>query len=386
MKKSKRKKTKIQKGIAPQKKTDILNNGSTTNKTDSPEREQDRRTDIQSARWLLTINNPHTKDYSQDRILQKFLRDFKTLDYLCMADEQGSCYHTHVFVCFSSRVRFSKIKKAFPEAHIDKVKGTVSDNVAYVRKSGKWAEDIKHGTKIEGTFREYGERPADSRGKRKDMTELYQMIQDGYSNVEILNHNQDYIINLDKLDKIRTLVLTEKFKATMRKDIEVIYAYGKTGTGKTSGVLREYGCEKVYRVTDYQHPFDSYNCQPVLAFEEFRSSLPLKDMLNYCDIYPLELPARFANKYACYNTVFILSNWPLERQYVEMQQVDPDSWKAFLRRIKKVRVYSKQGIQQYDSVEAYFNRFVTDPIEVKADNPFLTSDLLTADGKRGKRQ
>ena len=57
-----------------------------------------------------------------------------------MADEQGSCYHTHIFVVFASRVRFSMVKRYFGEAHIEKCKGSVSDNVNYVKKTGRWKQ------------------------------------------------------------------------------------------------------------------------------------------------------------------------------------------------------------------------------------------------------
>ena len=80
-------------------------------------------------------------------------------------------------------------------------------------------------------------------------------------------------------------------------------------------------------------------------------------MLLYCDIYPIELPARYSNKFACYDTVYILSNWELERQYSEQQKEDTESWKAFLRRIHEVHVYNgKREVTIYDSVEMYIKR------------------------------
>lgn len=85
-------------------------------------------------------------------------------------------------------------------------------------------------------------------------------------------------------------------------------------------------------------------------------------MLMYCDIYPIELPSRYANKYACFNKVYIVSNWELERQYPELQREDKESWKAFLRRIHKVIVFDASGKKtEYESVQAYFERddFIT---------------------------
>lgn len=81
-------------------------------------------------------------------------------------------------------------------------------------------------------------------------------------------------------------------------------------------------------------------------------------MLNYCDIYPTELPARYSNKYACYDIIYIVSNWPLEEQYSDMQKTDRASWRAFLRRIHEVVEYKVDGSKViYNSVEEYMRRF-----------------------------
>lgn len=307
--------------------------------------------------YQLTINAPTEKGYTHQHILDVFRNQFKTLIYLCMADEQGTQFHTHIFVVFASRVRFSMLKRYLPEAHIEKCKGSVSDNVNYIKKTGKWEHTAKQEKRIKGTFEEYGTQPPDSKGRRSDMSELYQMVLDNMTNAEILAQNQDYILQIDKIDKVRTTVLAERFKETVRLDLEVIYISGKTGTGKTRGVLEKNGYSNVYRVTDYLHPFDSYNGQPVIAFDEFRSSLKIKEMLLYCDIYPIELPSRYANKFACYNKVYIISNWILEKQYPEIQKEDKESWNAFLRRIHKVIHYeSQQKAVEYSSVQEYMER------------------------------
>ena len=314
--------------------------------------------DTQSFMYQLTINAPLEKGWHHQRILDVLRNNFKTLIYLAMADEEGTQHHTHIFIVFASRVRFSMVKRYFPEAHIEKCKGTVSDNVNYVKKTGKWEDNqSKQEKKIEGTFEEYGTQPPDSKGKRSDMSELYQMVLDNMTNAEILAQNQDYILQIDKIDKVRTTILTEKYKETVRTELEVTYISGATGTGKTRGVLENNGYSNVYRVTDYKHPFDNYNGQSVIAFDEFRSSLNIKDMLLFCDIYPIELPSRYTNKFACYNKVYIISNWSLEKQYLEIQRDDVESWKAFLRRIHKVVIYEDIGKRiEYPNVKDYLNR------------------------------
>ena len=330
--------------------------------------------DTSCKRWQLTINNPNTPLLDSDgnpildtngnqvifdhetikAILEEY---FKTFLYGCMADEMGSTYHTHLYTVFTSRVRFSMLKRYFPTAHIEKAKGITSENINYIKKEGEWEGTDKAETSIEGTFEEWGVRPADTRGKNHEMTELYELVKEGLSDAEIIAINQDYILNLDKISFLRTTLLKDEFKGRLRTEIKVIYISGKTGPGKTYGVLEEHGAENVFRATDYKHPFDHYQNQPVLVFDEFRSNLPLSDMLNYLDIYPLELPARYSNRFACYTTVYIISNWKLEDQYHDKQQDDQVSWKAFLRRIHEVRVFTEyKTYTTYNSVEEYMNR------------------------------
>lgn len=325
------------------------------------------KNDTQSEFYQITFLNPHEHNWSHSRILNTLMTQFKTFQFVAMADEQGSSFHTHALFCFSSRVRFSTVKKHFPEAHIEAVKGSIKDNLDYIKKSGKWENDVKHGTSIEGSYEEYGTLPPERRGKRRDMTELYELIEAGWTNAEILARNQDYILVIEKLDKLRTMLLTEKYRGVRRLNLEVIYCYGETATGKTRSVLDENGDDKVYKICDYAHPWDGYSCQPVVLFDEFRNSIPLKDMLNLCDIYPVELCARYANKYACYEKVYIVSNWSLETQYQEAQAHDKPSWLAFLRRISKVKVFLRNEIIIYDSVEEYLNRTPFIPI---SESPF----------------
>ncbi|WP_038278663.1 hypothetical protein [Lacrimispora celerecrescens] len=316
--------------------------------------------DKQSRKYQLTINNPTDSCFSHDKIKEYLVTRFKSFEYGAMCDEIGEqgTPHTHIFICYRSPVRFSMIKKHFPTAHIEAVAGSIEQNIDYLKKEGKWAETAKAETSVPGTFEEWGDRPPENLGKDKDLEALYHMVVDeGLSNAEIIRLNNDYIMQIDKLDKIRTTYLQDKFKGERRLDLSVEYTFGSTGAGKSRGILDEFGDANVYRVTDYDHPFDHYSCEPVLVFEEFRSSLPLSDMLNYLDIYPITLKARYANKYACFSRIFIVTNWELEKQYAERQITDKESFQALLRRIHKVKHYvSKDEVIIYDSVDDYLNR------------------------------
>ena len=96
------------------------------------------------------------------------------------------------------------------------------------------------------------------------MEELYELIEAGYSNAEILAINHDFVLNINLLDKVRTTLLIEKYKGTRRVNLKVVYISGVTGMGKTRGILDEHGDANVYRVSEYKNPFDHYSCEPLL--------------------------------------------------------------------------------------------------------------------------
>lgn len=297
--------------------------------------------DTKSRKWLLTINNPIEKGLDHDHI-KDLLQSFKSLAYWVMSDEIGEnqTYHTHIFAYFSSAVRFSTMKNKFDSAHIDMAKGTCEDNRNYVFKAGKWEKTAKAETNITDTHEEYGAVPIERQGQRNDIVDLYDMIKQGMSNYDILEDNPQYMLNIEKIERARQIVREEKFKNTWRT-LDVSYIWGKTGTGKTRSVMEEYGYENVYRITDYDHPWDGYQGQDVIIFEEYRSSLKIQDMLIYLDGYPLTLPCRYANKVACFTKVYLLTNIAFSDQYKEVQKSHLETWLAFSRRVHHIIEFGK---------------------------------------------
>lgn len=234
----------------------------------------------------------------------------------------------------------------FVGAHLDMCVGTCQENRDYIYKSGKWENSEKEDTRLEGMQFESGECPIERPGKRNDLEELKNLLLAGKTNAEIYNTNASYMRYASSIDRIRQDLINDKYKNEWR-DLEVTYIHGTTGTGKTRGVMEQYGYANVYRVTDYQHPFDSYGGQDVIVFEEFRSSLKIQDMLNYLDGYPIVLPCRYNNKQACFHKVFIISNWSLTEQFASVQGDYPETWQAFLRRIHHIKVYDNNEITIY---------------------------------------
>lgn len=332
--------------------------------------------DTQMRKGQITINNPKEHGFDHAKI-RELMSGLKSCIYYIMCDETGGkdgTYHTHIYAVFKNPVRFSTLKKRFPTAHIEKAVSTHTNNIAYVKKAGKWKDTDKGATSIPNTVEEWGTCPLDANGTDAVLVELYAYIKDGLSNYEILEKSADFIRFEDRIDRIRLTLKQEEYKNTWR-NLEVIYIYGDTALGKSRYVMEKYGYSNVFRVTDYLHPFDTYLGEDVILFEEFSSNFRINDMLNYLDGYPLKLPARYSDKTACYTKVYFTTNLPLEKQYCNIQQETPAVWKAFIRRIKEIHHYTGYGSYMvYQSTDEYFSRDANFHFLEKEDeknNPFI---------------
>ena len=265
-----------------------------------------------------------------------------------MADEVATTgtYHTHIFLLAPSPIRFSTIKNRFPTAHIEKAYGSAKTNRAYILKEGRWADTDKAETSVPGTFEEWGDLPAEKEEEAPEMFKLIQDLRAGKTVMEIIEDNPKLAFRIREIETLRQAILEEKYGAENRA-LEVTYLYGASGTGKTWGIFETHDRKSICRITDYGGRngvrFDAYHCQDVLVLEEFHSQIPISAMLNYLDIYPLTLPARYTDRIACYTKVYITSNIPLEEQYRDIQRYQMETWRAFLRRVQNVIEYLPDG-------------------------------------------
>ncbi len=185
-----------------------------------------------------------------------------------------------------------------------------------------------------GIVRIIGDLPPQGDGNEKNVwNRIREAIENGWSDLEICAKWPNEGIRCQSaIAKYR--MLWDRTHAEWR-NLEVTYITGSTGDGKTRYVMDKYGYNNVFRLTDYksEKPWDNYHGQDVVIFEEFRSGVKIENMLNWLDGYPVELPARYANKLAHFTKVYIISNWRLEEQYRAIQMNYQSTWQALLRRI-----------------------------------------------------
>ena len=152
---------------------------------------------------------------------------------------------------------------------------------------------------------------------------------------------------VDKLEKFRQDWLRKEWGDKMR-DVKVTFIYGATRLGKTSFIYDKFKPSEICRVTNYRvGTFESYNRQRILILDEFTGSgqFDIPFLNNLLDRLPVELPARYANRIACYDEVYIISNLPLHQIYDDEKFRTPEVHAAFMERIHDIIKFT--GFKQW---------------------------------------
>ena len=278
--------------------------------------------------WVGTWNNPKMTDEQFKAVLEDLL-DNDELQYAIFQREVGeecATPHFQFFVNFKGAKQFSWVKKTLPYGcHFKPMITTKRFCKNYCSKpDGRISGPYEVGEFIE------------ERG-RSDLAQITDHINEGMTLDEIAqNYPSQYIMYSRQIKELYQRTLTKKFRAKFRK-MTVNYIHGKTDTGKTKFLADKYGYENFCRVKFYDsRAFDKYENERVLVLDEYRTSFKITDMLHFLDGHPLDLPCRYADKTACYDTVYIITNLPLTDQHRDTQTAEPSTWQALMRRIHNV--------------------------------------------------
>ena len=183
-----------------------------------------------------------------------------------------------------------------------------------------------------------------TQGKRSDLDDLIDMVELGASDYQIIKTNKEAFQKYYNFIQTTRRAINESKGQQERESLQVFYYYGDTGTGKSYTARHNHDKNDVFVVSDYKNPWDNYKGQPILILEEYRSNFFATLLLQILDKYPLELPARYSNNFACWHTVYIISNIPPQDQY---PNIDDHTKKAFYRRINEIKYFSIDKILTY---------------------------------------
>ena len=298
----------------------------------SPKKESQHRC------WIVVVNNPKQTETE----FSDYLKGLNHIKYFtfCREKAETGTEHYQCYIEFSQPKRFSVTKNIFSaktigvNAHIDGMRGTKKEARDYAQKIGDYADQA--GCKI-GIDCEFG-RFVDT-GERSDLADIVELMANGATIAEI---KRLYAANWFRYSKTIEKLRADYLLTTVNhyRELTITYMYGETRCGKTKHIMKKHGPNNVFRMIKYgfngNPVFDGYNEQKVMLFDEFRSSIDFSEMLVYTDCYISILRARYNDKVSCYDTVYIVSNIPLEDQYKNIRVSDYKSWAAFKARINYV--------------------------------------------------
>lgn len=231
--------------------------------------------------WCFTWNN-----YTDDVV--KYIADIVAVKYryVCYEKEEGKITHTPHLQGYiyddkkRSKVSVQKIMRLDEkcQAHIEVAQGSAGDSNIYCRKDSN------------GSFIEFGIRP--NPGTRNDLVDLVEQIVRKRKRVYDLIEDGS-IVNYQQLKFAESLSKYKRMKKELRK-VELIWIWGDSGTGKSY--------EAYNTVTDLDFWrssagfvgkwFDGYNGQSDIWLDELRPDVPLPELLQLFEGYPISVPVK----------------------------------------------------------------------------------------------
>lgn len=290
------------------------------------------KTPEQSRSWILTLP---ADIYDQQHVVS----DMGKYHYIGQLERSSSGYdHWQIYVENKTPIRFDTLRKKFPKGHFEVRRGSRQQAYDYCTKS-----ETSTGLRISNGDINLN----DEAGRRTDVESVRDdILIKGYSYDRLLIENKSAARMARYASELVAARDRQLLKSTER-DVTVRYLWGPSGVGKTRMLFNKYRNE-MYRVSDYDHPFDNYRGEKILVLDEFYSQISHSLILNVLDRYPLTLPARYANKWAAYTEVWMVSNVPIDNQYMTVRQTNYEGWKAFRRRVTNVGYMDCGGTISYE--------------------------------------
>ena len=238
--------------------------------------------------------------------------------------------------------RFYTMKKYFPTAYMAQARGSNFDIKKYC---------TKQDTRVEEPF-EFG-KFVEMR-KRTDYEEFQSALKSGASDEELLEnfYTLTSTLGFEKINKQRDVMFNSKYKREFR-NLETTYIYGDSGVGKTTFIYEQFGFENVFRVSYYgKFQFNGYNGEKILLLDEFSGQVNLYWLNQILDGFPLKLEVKNGERIACFEKVYICSNFSFFELYGKQQEENARLYETVFRRIHHIYRVDNKGnfIKEKESI------------------------------------
>lgn len=285
----------------------------------------------------FVVERPYFKNYES---LKSYIENLSVegLKYSVGQIEKGKetgTIHLQCGIIFDEKhgKRFYTMKKYFPTARLDKIRGSNYDVKVYCTK-----EETRVMPPFEiGKFVEMR--------ARTDYEEFKAALKSGAS---INNLMEDFFgiiaqLGLNKVELLRNEYMKQEFGKKAR-NVEVTYIYGKGGVGKTKSIYKEYGYDNVFSLLNFgQFRFHGYRYEKVILLDEYKGQINLQVLNKILDVHPYKCEVKGGEVIACYDKVYIVSNVPYSDMYKDIRLDEPDIYKTFDRRIHHIYEVDDNG-------------------------------------------
>lgn len=287
--------------------------------------------------WMITAS---AADYTRDDIMSALGGFDGVIGQLerggQVNSETGQGYlHWQLYVEHDAKIRFNRLKKLLPKAHIEPRRGSKRQAIAYV---------TKRDTRVDSEEQiSIGEIKVGNQVQSGDLETIRDAVMAGESVDDVLERYPESGSHIQYADRLRSTFLRKQARQREieQRKIQVDYVYGAAGSGKTTWALRQ--SDDFFRVTDYQHPFDFYDGEDVLILDEFAGQIGITKFNVLCEPFQTVLPARYADKFAVYSRLIVVSNLPPWEAWRNFPIVDDEVRRAVFRRIDRLLKFDYSG-------------------------------------------
>ncbi len=235
--------------------------------------------DTVSRSWFAVFPNPEQHGYTgtPEEIIEK-LKDEWIAGNQLRKGWWGYCIsakglpHVHMVLEDSGSCRFTKVKKAYPTAHLEPTKGNKKQVLQYIRKEPPYDEK---GEQVL-VYTSYGNIEGNKRyavsNTNDTLATIEMLIEEGMTPNQIMAED----IRLRREEGlIRKCYFAKRYKETPPvREVKVIWHCGDSGSGKSYSYIElceKYGDDNVYFFSDYANRgvggFDGYNGEPYLFMQ-----------------------------------------------------------------------------------------------------------------------
>lgn len=220
--------------------------------------------------------------------------------YICQREKcpDTGKLHWHDYIEFKRQLTLSQIQEIIgdPTAHIECRRGSQQQAITYCSKAD---------TRVEGPYEEGTKK---EQGQRIDLDEIYELIQDGLTESEIMDsHFPTWVRYRKSLQEAIALVRERDLRLVLPK-IKVIVLRGDPGVGKTTKALQLTG-EDVYLVMHGDGTWwDGYRGQKSILIDDYEGEFPYRHLLRILDRYKMRIQTKGGTVFNGWDTVVITSN------------------------------------------------------------------------------